>query len=69
MTEETMEVRIALLEAGLGRLITEMEARDKKIDELLTLKNKGMGALWFVSLIIGSSVLSAVALLVDWIRG
>lgn len=68
MIEDSVAVRLALLEANVTSLVTIMEERDKKLDELLTLKHRGMGAIWLASLIFGSSLLAAVATLISWIR-
>ena len=40
-----------------------------KLDDLLALKNKGMGALWFASALVGTGVVSFFWLFVDWIKG
>ncbi len=68
MIEDSVEVRLALLEANVTSLVTLMEERDKKLDELLALKQEGMGAIWLASLIFGSSLLAAVVTLISWIK-
>jgi len=68
MIEESIAVRLALLEANVESLVTIMEQRDKKLDELLELKHRGMGALWLASLIFGTSIIAAAATLISWIR-
>lgn len=44
--------RVAILETRLS----DLEEIKSKLDELLHLKSKGAGALWFISLIIGSAI-------------
>lgn len=68
MIEDSVAVRLALLEANVTSLVTIMEERDKKLDELLALKHRGMGAIWLASLIFGSSLLAAVGTLISWIK-
>lgn len=68
MIEDSVAVRLALLEANVNSLLIVMEERDKKLDELLTLKHRGMGAIWLASLLFGSSMLAALATLISWIR-
>lgn len=68
MIEDSVAVRLALLEANVTSLVTIMEERDKKLDELLTLKHRGMGAIWLATLIFGSSLLAAAGTLISWIR-
>lgn len=67
MPDETA-IRLALVEQRMDKLMNDMEARDKKLDALLELKNKGMGALWFASLIFGSSLLAGFTSLFAWMR-
>ena len=68
MIEDSVAVRLALLEANVNSLLAVMEERDKKLDELLTLKHRGMGAIWLASLLFGSSMLAALATLISWIK-
>lgn len=68
MIEDSVAVRLALLEANVTSLLAVMEERDRKLDELLTLKHRGMGAIWLASLLFGSSMLAALATLISWIK-
>lgn len=68
MIEDSVAVRLALLEANVSSLLAVMEERDRKLDELLTLKHRGMGAIWLASLLFGSSMLAALATLISWIK-
>jgi hypothetical protein len=74
MTDNTT-VRLALLESQVKTLIEQMELRDKraeirdkKLDELLALKHKGMGAVWLAALIFGSSLVAGLGAVVSWFR-
>lgn len=66
---ESHIIRLALLEEQLKRLIETQEKRDAKLDELLALKHKGLGAIWFASLILGTSFIGAVTALISWFKG
>lgn len=68
MTDDAI-IRLALVEARLERLIEDLENRDKKLDELLELKHKGLGALWLATLILGTSIVAGVTTVVSWIKG
>lgn len=54
--------RVAVLETKLEKL----DSIESKLDDLLHLKSKGMGALWLVSLLVGSGMLGLVAAIVSF---
>jgi hypothetical protein len=60
--------RIAKLEERVDELSTRMARVEDKLDQLLELKNKGAGAFWLVSLIIGSGIITAVVEALHWFR-
>lgn len=53
--------RIAVLETKFDELQKDLVSISGKLDELLELKTKGMGAVWLVGLIFGSGILGLVA--------
>lgn len=61
--------RIARLEERVSELDSRMERIEQKLDALLELKNKGAGAFWLMSLIVGSGVLGLVIEGVKWLSG
>lgn len=61
---ETAE-RIAVLEFQVRLMQITVEETNKKLDQLLELKTKGMGAVWLVSLLFGSGLLGLFA----WFKG
>lgn len=67
MTDDIM-VRVALVESKLERLIEDLEARDQKLDALLELKNKGMGAIWLATIICSASMVGFVTGIISWVR-
>lgn len=58
--------RVAVLETKMGEIQHELTDIKGKLDELLHLKSKGMGAFWFVSLIVGSGIFGLFTALVQW---
>lgn len=68
MNEEE-KIRLALVENKMEKLSKDLESIEKKIDALLELKNKGLGAVWLVTLIFGSSLVAGMASVMNWMRG
>lgn len=82
MTENAIETaeRIAVLESQVQTLndnlkshaeVTnkKMESVDEKLDELLHLRSKGVGAFWLASSILGTGIVGFVLGIVNWLRG
>lgn len=61
---QTLQERVAVLETKLEKL----DKIEGKLDELLDLKSKGMGALSLVGLILGSGFLGVIALIMQHFR-
>lgn len=57
--------RIKALEVKWERF----QAIETKLDELLELKSKGMGAFWLASLIVGTVLSIVGSNILDWIKG
>jgi hypothetical protein len=53
--------RVAVLETNQSADRITLQSIEGKLDSLLELKAKGMGAFWLISLVIGSGVLGLVA--------
>lgn len=51
--------RIAVLETKNKTTEDRLKNIEEKLDELLTLKSKGIGAVWLIGIIFGSSLLGA----------
>lgn len=67
-TNRSMPERIAVLETKVQELtVTNKEIRDK-LDELLQLRSKGMGAFWLASSLLGTGIMGGILAAVDWIR-
>lgn len=75
-----MEQRIAVLEVKFEEMSKKMDAhimetREEnkslgiKLDSLLTIKNKGVGAFWLASALIGSGIIGMAVSFMQWLRG
>lgn len=76
----TLQERIAVLELKVQRLNddfalhaaetrTEAKALEQKLDDLLVLKDKGMGAFWLASTIFGTGIVGGIIMLINYFRG
>jgi hypothetical protein len=65
---ETAE-RIAVLELQVKLLQLTVESTNTKLDELLTLRSKGVGAFWIASSLFGTGLIGAITLVAQWMRG
>lgn len=61
--------RIARLEEKVNELDSKMQRIEDKLDSLLELKNKGAGAFWLVSLVVGSGIIGILLESVRWLSG
>lgn len=61
--------RIGVLEYQMAELMLQSDRIETKLDELLQLKSKGMGAFWLASTLLGTGVIGIVVALVSWMRG
>lgn len=60
--------RITKLEGATTELVKNQEDIKRKLDELLDLKSKGMGAFWLVSTIFGTGLVGLVIAGLNWLR-
>ena len=60
--------RLALLEYKDELREEALEDIRHKLDELLQLRSKGMGAFWLASSLIGTGIIGAIFSLIDWLR-
>lgn len=54
--------RIAILETKWETLNATLTSVEEKLDQLLELKSKGIGAFWLVGLLFGSGILGVLGL-------
>lgn len=69
MTNVKLYERVAVLETNVAQLQETMDSVSVKLDNLLELKAKGMGAIGLVSLILGSGVIGLITLIVSFFKG
>lgn len=60
--------RIAVLETKFEEMQKDISNISEKLDELLELKSKGLGAFWLVGLIFGSGALGVIAMLANFFK-
>lgn len=65
----TVPERLAILETKIESMSDQHTAMMAKLDALLAFKHKGLGAIGLVTAILGSSVLAAFAVIMDWFKG
>lgn len=76
----TLQERIAVLEEKVQRLNddfshhaietrNEYKVVDEKLDNLLVLRDKGVGAFWLASTIFGTGIVGGVVMLFNYLRG
>jgi hypothetical protein len=58
--------RVAVLETKFEDFDTKLETIGKKLDDLLTLKAQGMGALGLVSLLVGSGLVGILITVIQF---
>lgn len=67
-----MEVEVTELKKAFEEHKEETNKRfdriEGKLDALLELRNKGAGVFWFISVVVGSSVIGGLLQLVHWFR-
>ena len=75
-----MEERLAVLETKFEELSKKFDAHvedtrseyrslETKLDSLLEIKNKGVGAFWLVSALMGSGIIGLFASFFQWMKG
>ncbi len=66
-TNEEAE-RVRTIEVSQADLKTTVEGMDSKLDDLLALKNKGLGAFWLAAIIISAVFTAAVTFVSNYFR-
>lgn len=61
--------RITALEVTVTHLLTEQQEMNGKLDQLLGLSNKGIGAFWLVSALAGTGLIGLSLNVLDWLKG
>lgn len=66
MAMPTQAERIASLETQVSLMRNEQIETNKKLDDLLALRNKGVGAFWLASSILGTGIIGVMATIFGW---
>lgn len=61
--------RLTRVEEQVNELRKKVDSMDTKLDELLVLRNKGAGVFWFLSLVVGTGLVSLVYQIMTYFRG
>lgn len=61
--------RLAVLETQVLQLTKLVNEMDAKLDQLVELRARGVGAFWVASAIIGTGIVGSALSLWHWIRG
>lgn len=67
MTKSDAE-RIAILETEVAHTREEIKKMSEKLDDLLALRNKGVGAFWLASTLIGTGVIGVLSIIIGWFK-
>lgn len=65
----TNNERLAVLETRVASLEQTTERIEQKLDELISLKHKGMGVFWLAATLVGAGFAVALSALSAWFRG
>lgn len=68
MTRSEIE-RLAILETKVSAIEANLGGMDGKLDDLLALRQKGIGAFWLASALAGTGIIGGLSLLWEWLRG
>jgi len=58
--------RLTSLEVQVAQLRSEQQEVIKKLDDLLAMRNKGVGAFWLASTILGTGIVGFALQLIAW---
>lgn len=67
--QNSFEDAMAAMRAEHTALRDVINSQNEKLDSLLELKAKGMGAIWLASAVLGSGILGALYMMTSWLRG
>lgn len=60
--------RLTALEGRMNNIEKVTESMDKKLDDLLELRNKGAGMFLIISGLVGTGVMGLIYTLIQWLR-
>jgi hypothetical protein len=65
MTKSETE-RLAIVETQVASILAGQEDHGAKLDDLLALRNKGLGAFWLATSLAGIGAISIIAQVLSW---
>ncbi len=60
--------RIAILETQRAEDKKKLDSMDEKLDQLLALRNRGLGAFWLASALFGTGIIGVLGTFFDWFK-
>lgn len=64
----TQAERLSSLETQNAAFYIQMQQMDAKLDSLLALRDKGLGAFWLASILLGTGFIGALATIFGWLH-
>ncbi len=61
--------RLAVLEYKDSQQELKLTEINAKLDEILVLRNKGLGAFWLATTLLGTGIFGVMAIVFDWFKG
>lgn len=65
----TQAERIAALEVRVSDMLKQQQEISNKIDDLLAIRNKGLGAFWLASGLLGTGIVGVIVQIISWMKG
>lgn len=62
----TQAERLAALETSSALLSVQVQNIDAKLDNLLALRDRGLGAFWLASALLGTSFVGFITMMLGW---
>lgn len=61
--------RLVVLETKFETMENSLKKIEVQLEDLLTLREKGMGAFWVASSLLGTGIVGVVIMFINWVRG
>jgi hypothetical protein len=68
VSTKSNEERIAILETMVADMRTTQSSIETKLDDLLALRNRGIGAFWLASGLLGTGIIGALGAIFGWFK-
>lgn len=60
--------RIMRLETQMADIQAQQNQINDKLDDLIALRNKGLGVFWVASSLLGTGIVGAIVEIISWLR-